>query len=519
MSPVHLNMASGVRRFGRSSPGAVAVRDQDRELTFAALHERSSRLASALLARGLQPGEPVAMLSANSIEYFEVATALAKAGLPLVPLNPRNSVHDNEYILAHSRARALILSSSLASQVDGLLDRVDHVISFGAESGAVGVDYESVLNQGGARDPEIEVDETAPFAITYTSGTTGRPKGVLLTHRGRVLTAYGAGLEYGLGPGRRTIAVAPMYLGAGFSFAYAGPQLGGCTTVLPSWDAHDFLRLLARDRIQSAFLVPTHAQLIRRVTDEPSRDFALSSLETLYFNAAALPVALKEWVIEAFPGVEIHELYGSTEASIVTSLRPEDALRKVGSVGHPWFMTEVKLVDPDGNRVPPGEPGELFSRSPLSMGGYLDDEDATRAAVASDGFVTVGDIAVADEHGYISIVDRKKDMIVVGGVNVYPREVEEVLVRHADVEECAVIGGVDEIYGERVVAFVVPRFGRSIDASILEQHTRSEIASFKVPREWHVVSGLPRNAAGKVLKTRIREDYRFGGSDRRTENR
>lgn len=507
MSPISLNMANGVRQFGLATPDEVAVREGAAELTFAALDDRSSRLASALLARGLRPGDAVALLSTNSSEYFEIATALAKAGLPMVPLNPRNSVSDNAFILGHSGARAAIVRGPLAQNLAGLTTDLAPLIGFGPDSDDVGEAYEKVLAEAEPSDPRIEVDETSPFAIAYTSGTTGRPKGVLLTHRGRVLTAYGTAIEYGLGPSRRTIAVAPMYLGAGFTFAYAGPQLGGCTSVLPSWSADHFLQLMAHDRVQSAFLVPTHAQQIRRFVEQPTHAYDLSSLDTLYFNAAALPVALKQWVVEAFPGVDVHELYGSTEASVVTSLRPQDALRKAGSVGHAWFMNEVRLLDGDRNPVPPGHPGELFSRSPLLMGGYLNDEEATRNATTKDGFVTVGDIAVADDEGFISIVDRKKDMIIAGGVNIYPREVEEVMATFPDVDECAVVGVPDDTYGERVVAFLVARPGRSIDMGTLERLVRSEVASFKVPREWHVTNALPRNAAGKVLKTRIREMY------------
>ena len=508
MKPVPLNMADGVRRYGRATPDDVAVREQGAELTFAALDDRSNRLAAALLGRGLRAGDPVAVLSTNCTEYFEVATALAKAGLPMVPLNPRNSLPDNEYILGHSGARAVIALDALTGNLTTLTGGLKAFITFrAAGADATGEAYEAVLGGAEPRDPRVRVDEDAPFAITYTSGTTGRPKGVLLTHRGRVLTAYGAALEYGLGPGRRTIAVAPMCLGAGFTFAYAGPQLGGCTTVLPSWSAELFLELAALDRVQTAFLVPTHAQQIRQLTDEPTRTYDLSALETLYFNAAALPVALKEWVIGAFPDVDIHELYGSTEASIVTSLGPKDALRKAGSVGHPWFMTEVKLLDDAGDPVPPGQPGELFSRSPLAMGGYLGDEAATRRAVTEDGFLTVGDIAVADDEGFISIVDRKKDMIIAGGINIYPREVEEALAQSPDVEECAVVGVPDETYGERVVAFLVARPGRTIDTAELDAFVRRKVASYKIPREWHMTDALPRNAGGKILKTVLRETY------------
>ncbi|MFV2096079.1 MULTISPECIES: class I adenylate-forming enzyme family protein [unclassified Micromonospora] len=501
---MQLNMAAGIREFGRATPRRVAVVDGDREVTFGALHQRSSQLASATLDRGLAPGERIAVLSNNRYEYFEISAAMAKAGIPTVPLNPRNNVTDNAYILAHSAVQGIILADDLADRVDGLLDGLRLVLSF---DGGVGEHYGRFLDGGRAVDPQVPVDELDPFCVTYTSGTTGRPKGVLLTHRGRVLTAFGVGLDYGLGPNRSTIAVAPMYHGAGFEFAYAAPMLGGSCTVLPTWDPERLLDLMVSSRAETVFLVPTHAQHIRRFCPEPVARYDLSALKTLYFNAAALPVALKEWVIEAFPGVEVHELYGSTECSIVTNLRPEFALDRAGSVGHPWFWNEVRLVDEDGAQVGPGEPGELYARSPLLLTGYLNDEEATRAGYDADGFFSVGDIAVRDEEGFISIVDRKKDMIIAGGVNIFPREIEEVIARHGPVDEVAVVGVPDEVYGERIAAFVVSRYGQQIDVSALDGYVREHVARYKVPREWHLVDQLPRNPSGKILKRTIRDEY------------
>ena len=501
---IQLTMASGIREFGRATPDGIAVVHGDRSATFAALDERSNRLAQATLGSGLAPGDPVAVLAGNSLEFFEIAAAMAKAGIPTVPLNTRNTVADNEYVLGHSRARGIILDSAYAGGVDGLTDGLDLVVSF---DGSIGQDYQAFVEAGRPQDPKVEVSELDPFCITYTSGTTGRPKGVLLTHRGRVLTGVGCGIDFNLGPRRRTMAVAPMYHGAGFVFAYMAPWLGGTCHVLESWDAEECLSMMEAGAIESVFLVPTHAHHIRRVSETPMEKYDLSSLKTLYFNAAALPVALKEWVIEAFPGVDIHELYGSTECGVVTTLRPQFALERAGSVGHPWFFNEVRLKDDDGNPVAPCEPGELYARSPMLMGGYLRDEEATAAGYDEDGFFTVGDIAVADEEGFISIVDRKKDLIIAGGVNIFPREIEEVIVRHPNVDEAAVIGIPDDAYGERIAAFVVGRRGAQVDATALEEHVRGSVAKYKVPREWHVVDELPRNPSGKILKRQIRDDY------------
>ena len=341
----------------------------------------------------------------------------------MVPLNPRMTGPEVDYIVGHSGARGLVLDDALAGIADGVAPRLHSVLSIGGTS--LGPSYDEALASARAVDPRIAIDENDPFCVAYTSGTTGKPKGVLISHRSRSLTFTMSALEYGLGTGRRSIAVAPMYHGAGFAFGYAPVYTGGTVSMLRSWDPESFLAMIERDRAQSVFLVPTHAQMIRNLTEEPGSRFDLSSLDTIYFNAAALPTPLKEWVLDAFPGVGIHELYGSTEGGIISNLRPLDARRKAGSVGHPWHFTEVRVVDDEGQPVAPGEPGELFSRSPYLMNGYLDDPEATAACTTDDGFLTCGDVVTVDDEGYIRIVDRKKDLIISGGVNVYPRDVEE----------------------------------------------------------------------------------------------
>jgi long-chain acyl-CoA synthetase len=355
------------------------------------------------------------------------------------------------------------------------------------------------------------VDETDPFCIAYTSGTTGRPKGVLISHRSRVLTFYASAMEWGLGNGRRSIAVAPMYHGAGFAFGYTPVFTGGTVSMLRAWNPEELLAMIERDRAQSVFLVPTHAQMIRGLGDDVIGKYDLSSLDTLYFNAAALPVTLKEWVLDTFPQTGVHELYGSTEGGVITNLRPADARRKAGSVGHPWFMTELRVVDDNGEPVGVGEPGELFSRSPFLMNGYLKDPEATAACTTDDGFLTCGDIVTVDEEGFIRIVDRKKDMIISGGVNVYPRDVEEAALRHPAVAEIAVVGVPDEKWGESVVAYVVTKPGASVDTEALDEFLRPTLAGYKIPRDVVTVDALPRNAAGKILKRDLKQSYAGGG--------
>ncbi len=494
------NMANGVREFAQSIPNQIAVIDGPRELTYRDLGDRACRVAQALLASGLAPGDRVAVLLGNRMEFFEIVAGIAMSGMTIVPINTRSIETEIEYIVAKSACAALIVDEKYLALTQGI--RASIKVVWTIDGSTVGREYESVLAESRAEDPMIEIDENDTFMIVFTSGTTGKPKGVLLSHRGRTLTSIAIALDYGIGPGRRTIAVAPMYHGAGFSAAYAAVSFGATISVLRSWDPAEFLAMAQRDRTQSVFMVPTHAQTLRALEKGP-QEYDLSALETIYFNAAAFPKVLKEWVVEAFPQVGVFELYGSTEASFVTVLRPADALRKIGSVGHAWFMTEIRVVGEDGNLVKPGEPGELFSRSPYLMTGYLDDLESTEACTTPDGFVTAGDIVILDDEGYIYVVDRKKDMIVTGGVNVYPREIEEIIATFPGVQEVAVVGLPDEKWGESIVAVVVPRAGIELDFAALQAHVEPKLARYKHPRRWKIIESLPRNAGGKVVKREV----------------
>lgn len=498
-----LSIVAGIREFAHATPDRVAVIDGDRTLTFAALDERASRLANHLLDAGLRPQERVAVLLGNRLEYPEVAAGLAKAGLVMVPLNPRLTPAEATYIVEHSGAKAVVLDRALTSIVAPVAAE-RRLACLVVDDGTPGTGYEEALAVADSGDPEVATSEHDPFCITYTSGTTGRPKGVLISHRSRVLTFSMSALEWNLGNGRVSAAVGPMYHGAGFAFGYAPVYTGGTVTMLRKWDPVGFLDLVERDRVQSTFLIPTMAMGLRALGAEEIARRDLTSLDTLYFNAAALPWELKQWVLDTFPGRDVHELYGSTESGIITNLRPAHMRSKPGSVGHPWFHTEVRVVDEQGAEVGPGQPGELFSRSPYLMNGYLDDPEATAACTTEDGFVTCGDIVVRDKDGFISIVDRKKDLIISGGTNVYPREIEEVLAGHPSVVESAVVGEPDDTWGETVVAHVVVREGHQLDIAALERLCRDHLAGFKVPRRWYRIEALPRNAGGKVSKRDLR---------------
>ncbi|MCY4372014.1 MAG: AMP-binding protein [bacterium] len=505
-----LHIANGIREFAIATPSATAVIDGDRAQTYAELDERSNRVANVLIGAGLRPGDHVGFLSGNRLEYCEVAAGIAKAGMVMIPLNPRSPAPEVDFIFDHSDARALILDDSLAPSAADAIESQDPaiVLSMGGEQ--VGSSYEDALRTTGSTDPRIPVAETDPFAIAYTSGTTGNPKGVVISHRSRTLTFYATALEWGLGPGRRTIAVAPMYHGAGFAFAYAAVHTGGTVSMLRAFDPEGLLSMIERDRPHSVFLVPTHAAIVRSLGEDTISSFDTSSLEVIYFNAAPLPQALKEWVHGMFPDVGLHELYGSTEAAIVTNLRPPDIMRKERCVGPAWFMTEVRVVDEDGNQVGPGEIGELYSRSPYLMNGYYKNPEATAESTTEDGFFSAGDLAMVDDENYYYIVDRKKDMIISGGANIYPRDVEEVLLRHPAVLDVAVIGLPSERWGEQVTAVIVTRPGEPLPVDQLDGLCRSQLARYKLPRRYETIDALPRNAGMKVLKRNLREHF-FSG--------
>ena len=496
-----LNIANGIREFAIASPAATAVVDGARSLTYAALDERARRLGNVLLQAGLKPGERVAVLLGNRLEYPEIAAGIARVGMQMVPVNPRLTAPEVSYIIGHAETRATILDDALSGIAAPALKEHQQALVVAIDGTELGADYEAAIEAAPASDAGISVAETDPFCVAYTSGTTGKPKGVMISHRSRSLTFYGTALEWGLGPGRRTIAVAPMYHGAGFAFGFGALHVGGELHMLRAFDPELLLKMIQDSRSQSVFLVPTHAQMMRALGDDVVGRYDVSALETLYFNAAAMPHPLKEWVVERFPGIGLHELYGSTEAGIVTNCRPADILRKPGSVGPPWFMTEIRVVDGDGNPVEAGGTGELYSRSPFLMNGYLKDSEATAACTTPDGFLTSGDVVRIDEDNFVFIVDRTKDMIISGGVNIYPREVEDVLFTHPAVRDVAVVGLPDERWGEQVVAFVV---GDGLTNGELDTHARASLAGFKLPKRYEIVEALPRNAAGKILKRELR---------------
>lgn len=477
--------------------GGVAAR-----VTYRHLVERMNRLAwAALEGLGLRAGDHAAIVAPNCVEYLEIVCGLGLAGIATATPSPKLKAAEIGAICEDAQARLILVHPDQADAVRSLdLPFADRIIVLGAE-------YEALLAQAKSTPlPEaLLADEMSDFVLHYTSGTTGKPKGVRVTHRSRTLTCYGSGVEFGCyGPDDSFLGIAPLCHGAGFAFGLAPIFFGGTCDLLGKFDPELTLRALKQDRHSGVFMVPTHFHAIFGLEQSVLSSQRPDGLRTIISNAAPLPQATKERIVEYFGDGLLHECYGSTEAGIVSNLRPKDQLRKVKCVGLPFTNTEIKLVDDAGHTVPRGEVGELFSRSPFIFNGYWQKPEETAAALR-EGWVSAGDLARMDDEGYLYIVDRKKDMIISGGINVYPREIEEVLFQHPAVAEAAVIGLPDDYWGERITAVIVPRNPEEISTESIIDHCRSALADYKRPRDLHCIDALPKNAAGKTLKNALRD--------------
>ena len=493
-----LSVAGGIRAAMGRDPGKIAVRHGQHERTYRDLVARIDAVSTWMAGGlGLEPGTHGAILAGNCIEYLEIVAGAAQAGVPLATINPALSPPEVAAICDDARARVLFVDAERAELArDTTFSSIEQVF-------VIGDDLEDRLTP--ARPPAdlSPVQEWEVFTIPYTSGTTGKPKGVLVSHRSRILQFYGMASEYGCySPDDRFLGITPLCHGGGLAFSIAAVFLGGQVDLLSRFDPEEVLRRLDRGAATGVFMVPTHFHAILALERGVLTKHSAPALKAIISNAAALPQATKERIVGHFGDGILHETYGSTEAGIVCNLRPADQLRKQRCVGQPFTTTEVRLLDENGE-VAPGEVGELFSSSPFLFNGYWRKPRETAEAFR-DGWVSVGDLARRDEEGYIYIVDRSKDMVISGGVNIFPREVEEELLRHPDIRDAAVVGVPDRRWGERLKAFLVLRPGASLDAGGLAAFCEGRLARFKVPRLVETLPELPRNAYGKVLKGELR---------------
>jgi acyl-CoA synthetase (AMP-forming)/AMP-acid ligase II len=498
-------------RFG----DAVAVGDGDERITFADLAGRVDVAARAAAARGIGPGDRVAIWGPNVWEWIVAALGAVRAGASLVPVNTRFKGGEAAYILGKSGARMLFT-------VSGFLD-ADYVGMLRAE----GVDVETVILRGvappgtsswkdfvsdGPEDVSPPSDPDAVADVIFTSGTTGRSKGVMTTHAQSLRVFETWSRTVGLREGDRYLIVNPFFHTFGYKAGILACLMRGAT-IYPQavFDAGEAMRRIAEHHIT---VLPGPPTLYQAILDHPERDgYDLSSLRLAVTGAAIVPVRLVERMRDELTFETIVTAYGLTESTgTATMCRSGDDPETIATTsGCAIEGTEVRVVDGDGAPGSAGQPGEVVIRGYNVMKGYLDDPESTAEAIDTEGWLHTDDIGVMDERGYVRITDRKKDMFIVGGFNVYPAEVENELLRHPSVAQAAVVGAPDERLGESGVAFVVSRPGAAVDPDELIAWTRERIANFKVPRRVIVVEALPLNASGKVLKYELRETFATQG--------
>jgi len=495
----HLSLAAGIRSSASRAPDKIALRDRHGTRTYTQLVERIDRVSHATTGGlELRLGDHCAILALNCNEYVELVAGLSQVGVAAATVNPRLSESEITAICDDAQARFLFVDSANSEMAHSCdFATVERIIEFGAA-------YEKWLAAAKPNRTIPSVAEWLPFTIPYTSGTTGHPKGVLVSSRSRVLTFCGMGIEYGCySANDRFLALAPLCHGAGMAFPLASVYFGGYAHLLDTFDPETVLRELSKDRISGVFMVPTHFHAIFSLESNTLAALQEYELRSIISNAAPLSQGTKEQIVEYFGEGLLHETYGSTEGGIVTNLQPPDQLRKQKCVGLPFPATEISIRNEQGEECGPNEVGELFSLSPYLFNGYWQRPKETEEAL-QDGWCTVGDLARRDEEGYIYIVDRKKDMVITGGMNVYPREIEDVLIRHPDIVEAAVIGVADDRWGESLKAYVVTKSKQSLSSDELMTFCADKLAKFKIPRDFVHIETLPRNAGGKILKTILR---------------
>lgn len=494
-----LLISDGVRSMAVRQPSKAALMHDGQVRTYGQFIKRINQLINAAADDlGLVAGDHVAILSENCFEFMEIMVGIGDLGVAAATPSPKLSQAEITAILKDCQAKVVFTQKDLEHLIDrDALPLMERVVNFGDE-------YDSWLERASSRYRRPVATEWSTFSIPYTSGTTGKPKGVLVPHRSRTLNIFGMAVEYGCyGADHHFLNTTPMCHGAGFTFLYANLFCGGTAEFIKKYDPEQVLDILHKSKVTGFFLVPTQFHKMFDLPDDILDRYRDLSLETIISNAAPLPQPTKERIIDYFGDGLLFECYGSTEAGIVTNLRPEDQLRKQSCVGHPFAGTYVKLLNERGEEVGPGEVGELFATGPALFNGYWNRPQETQEAFR-DEWVTVGDLAVKDEEGYLFIVDRKKDMLISGGINIYPREIEEVVAAHPAVSETAVIGVDDPEWGEKVVAFVVTRASAAVSEEEIKLFVGDKLAKYKIPKTVHFISELPRNPSGKTLKRELK---------------
>ncbi|MFZ3045567.1 MAG: AMP-binding protein [Desulfatirhabdiaceae bacterium] len=509
-----MNLGQNLKVIAKKFPDTVALQDRDRHFTYPELNARVNQLADSMMKMGLSKGDKAAVLLENSVEIIELYLATAKAGIVIVPINFRLVGKEVAYIVNDSDAKAIFVHDEFTSVVDGIRQSLTQILPENFVVVGNPADgyrpYDDLLINTATTEPNVTVLPSDTWILIYTSGTTGKPKGVVRSHESHIAFYLINAIDFGFDHHDICMNVMPLcHINSTF-FTFTFLYIGGSVYLHParSFRAEEILDIIAEKKISFISLIPTHYNLMLNVPED-ARNRDVSSIKKLLCSSAPVRRQVKKAIMEFFPGVQLYEGYGSSEAGIVTVLKPEDQLRKLGSIGYESLGTDfIKLLDGNGNEVGVGEVGELYSRGPMLFEKYYKLPEKTKTAFHGEWF-SAGDMARRDADGFYEIVDRKDNMIITGGEHVYPSEVEEVIGGHPGVFDAACISLPDEKWGEKVAAIVIPK------ADITEQDImdwcRDRMAGYKRPKQIIFIKpdDMPRTATGKILHRILRE--RFAG--------
>ena len=495
-----------------SKPDAVALIDGERRLSWRQWNEQADRLAQALVERGFGPDDVFAARLLNRLEWALLYAALAKIGCALVGVNWRLTPSEINHILASAKATGFVCDDAEPAALKPAFAGVALKRALSVQAEADGFEPFAELLRA---EPVPRIASAYPKLIVFTSGTTGAPKGVVT---GQVnpkaaedlpdyLEAMRGAKPDGAQPAQEVVLVTmPMHHSAGPNIVRRGMDAGSTMVLMQRFDAEEALRLIDRYRVTSWNGVPTMFKRIAALPPEVLARYDVSSIRALSVGAAPVPWPLKQWIMDYF-GECLREGYGATEVGMVTAMPPHMQKRKPGSSGKPYKGVRISIRDGAGRELPPGEVGEIWVRTPHTISSYLSADAAGPDTIDADGYFRMGDVGYLDADGYLFITDRSKDLIISGGVNIYPAEIEAVLCRHPAIQDVAVIGIPNDEFGEEVKAFCELKPGCSVDERELLRFAAGSLASYKRPKSIEFVAELPRNTMGKVLKRELRDPY------------
>ena len=507
-------------------PGKTGIKDLHKAYTFEEWNERACRLANGLASMGLRPGDRFAVLAYNCVEWMELYAAAAKGGFVCVPIMFRLAGPEMGYILRHSEARVLVVQGGLAPDGQELpwIDRaralklelpgLKTLISFGVDEGRYEgfLPYEEVVAGADPGEPDVRVDADDLWVLMYTGGTTGRPKGVMKSHANLLSQYFITIYEQSFDFDDTNLLVMPCCHINSLFYSFVATWVGGTVMAYNavSFDPEDLLRTFSGHGVTFTSLVPTQYVMLLALPEEVKARYDVSCVTKLLCSSAPARRDTKLGIMEMFPNARLWEAYGSTEAGMVTILKPDEQMTKLGSIGREVIGSDrIRLYDGAGELIDqPGVVGELFSRSPQVFEGYWNEPEKTAEAMRGEYF-SAGDMARRDEDGYYTLVDRKANMIITGGENVYPAEVENAVGSHPKVKHVAVIGTPHEKWGEQVTAVVVLHEGMEAAPEEISSHCRGEIAGYKVPKKVVFIEegAMPMSGPGKILHRVLRERY------------